>query len=117
MGIQDAIRNHPAIGGLATGVVIGASSVGIINLIRGKGKTTTRKASTKKRTSSPKRKTTRKSTRKSKSSGKKTSNRSSTKKIYTTKNGQPYIKNAKGQAKFISKKSAKLRRKRKGGYY
>lgn len=37
--------------------------------------------------------------------------------IRQTKNGQPYIILASGKAKFISKRSAKLSRKRKGGKY
>jgi hypothetical protein len=41
----------------------------------------------------------------------------STKRIFHTKTGQPYIKNSKGQARFISKKSARSSRKRKGGRY
>lgn len=38
------------------------------------------------------------------------------KKIYRTRTGQPYIKLASGKARFISKRSAKTMRKRKGGY-
>lgn len=37
--------------------------------------------------------------------------------IRQTKNGQPYIILASGKAKFISKKSAKMSRKRNGGRY
>lgn len=37
--------------------------------------------------------------------------------IHTTKTGQPYIILASGKARFISKKSARVRRKRKGGTY
>jgi len=40
-----------------------------------------------------------------------------TKQIHLTKKGQPYIILSSGKARFISKKSAKLRRKRKGGNY
>jgi hypothetical protein len=34
-----------------------------------------------------------------------------------TKNGQPYVIMASGKARFISKKSARSSRKRKGGRY
>jgi hypothetical protein len=34
-----------------------------------------------------------------------------------TKTGQPYVILASGKARFISKKSARLSRKRKGGRY
>lgn len=39
------------------------------------------------------------------------------KRIRYTKNGQPYYIMASGKARFISKKSAKLSRSRKGGKY
>lgn len=39
------------------------------------------------------------------------------KRIRQTKNGQPYVILANGRAKFITKSSAKLSRKRKGGRY
>lgn len=38
MGIQDVLRNHPAVGGLVGGAVLGAGSFGIINIIRGAAK-------------------------------------------------------------------------------
>jgi len=41
----------------------------------------------------------------------------SRKKIRYTKNGQPYIIMASGKARFISKRGAKLSKKRKGGRY
>lgn len=41
----------------------------------------------------------------------------SMKRIRMTKNGQPYVIMANGRARFISKKSARLSRKRKGGRY
>lgn len=37
--------------------------------------------------------------------------------IHYTKTGQPYLILASGKARFISKKSARVRRKRKGGTY
>ena len=117
MGLQDAIRNHPAIGGLVGGVAVGAASVGIINVIRAKARKpakrktskTTRK---KKRTSTTRRKTT----SASKKRRAKALRGASPKKIYKTKNGQPYIKLKSGKARFISKKAASSMRKRKGGF-
>lgn len=41
----------------------------------------------------------------------------STKRIRMTKNGQPYVILKSGKARFISKRSARLSRKRKGGRY
>lgn len=41
----------------------------------------------------------------------------STRRIRMTKTGQPYVILASGKARFISKKSARLSRKRKGGRY
>ena len=41
----------------------------------------------------------------------------SMRRIRMTKNGQPYVIMANGRARFISKKSAKASRKRKGGRY
>jgi len=41
----------------------------------------------------------------------------SRRRIRQTKNGQPYIILASGKARFISKRSAKLSRSRKGGRY
>lgn len=112
MGVQDLLRNHPAVGGLVGGAAIGVTGAGIVNVIggaikkrRAKKKTTTKRASTTKRKTC---KTTRKSTKSKRST--------SSKKIKHTKNGQPYIILPSGKARFISKKSEKLRKKRKGGY-
>jgi len=114
MGVQDAIRNHPALGGLVTGAVLGAGGAAIVNVVRSKRRKKTSSSIVKSR-----RKTTKKSkktkTRKKTTSGRKKSKKGS-KKIFKTKNGQPYILKPNGQAKFISKKSARIRRKRKGGY-
>lgn len=121
MGIQDVLRDHPAIGGLVGGVAIGGGITGIVNIIRGRRKKkATRKATTTKR----RKKTTTKRRRKTVSSRSKSFQKrrkkafrgASSKKIFTTKNGQPYIKLASGKARFISKKSATARRKRKGGF-
>lgn len=114
MSIQDELRAHPAIGGLVAGATIGAGTAGIVNVIGGAIK----KARAKRKTKTSKKRTT--TTRKKRATTRKprkSSRKSASKKIYKTKNGQPYIKLASGKARFISKKSATARRKRKGGYY
>ena len=121
MGIQDAIRNHPAIGGLVGGAALGAGAATFINIIRGRSKAPTRKKATTTTRKKRKTTTTRRKTSKSRSSAfqrrrAKAFRTASSKKIFTTKNGQPYIKLKDGRARFISKKSARLRRKRKGGF-
>jgi len=121
MGIQDVLRDHPAVGGLVGGVAIGGGITGIVNFIRSKRKKkTTRKATTKKRRKATTKKRGRKTTASRGKSfqkrRKKAFRTASSKKIFTTKTGQPYIKLASGKARFISKKSAKLRKKRKGGF-
>ena len=117
MGIQDALRNHPAIGGLVGGVAVGAASVGIINIIRAKvRKPAKRKTST---TTRKKRKTST-TRRKTKSSAQKRRAKAlrgaKPKKLFKTKNGRYYIKKASGQARFISNKAASSMKKRKGGF-
>ena len=117
MGLFDAVRNHPSFASAVGGATIGAGAVAIAGAVGRRRKKTTKKkkASTRKKVGRP---------RKSKSKAKKSFKKrraaafrgASSKKIYTTKNGQPYIKLASGKARFISKKSAKTRRKRKGGF-
>jgi len=64
----------------------------------------------------------RKKNKKRKSSNRKKRNNAdrksrSTKRIKYTKNGQPYVLMASGKARFISKRGAKMSKKRKGGRY
>jgi phage tail tape-measure protein len=117
MGIQDALRNHPAVGGLVGGIAIGAGVTGIVNVVRKRRATP---KTTTKRKSTTRRKTTKRTTKKSGSAFKKRRARAfagaSPKKIFFTKNGQPYIKLRSGKARFIKKSSARSRKKRKGGF-
>lgn len=111
MGIQDAIRNHPSFGGLLTGAVLGAGGISVINIVRRRIK----RRSLKRISKSRRKKSVRKKPTKRKKSTRKTSRKGS-KKIRLTKNGQPFIILPDGRARFISKKSARIRRKRKGGF-
>ncbi len=120
MGIQDVLTNHPAVGGLVGGVVIGAGASGIVNLIRKRRAKPKKTKTTKRRTGSKRRTTTRKSPSKRTSAFKKRRAKAfrgaSPKKIFHTKKGQPYIKLKSGRARFIKKSSASSRKKRKGGF-
>jgi len=117
MGIQDIMRNHPAIGGFVGGATIGAGTTYFLNIIgnrRKKSKTSTRRKTTRTRrkTSTTKRK--KRSTYKRKRA--KAFRGANPKRIYKTKNGQPYIKLKSGKARFIKKSTASNMRKRKGGF-
>lgn len=108
----DFIRGNPlvaiaAIGAGATGLIAGAKA--IRKRRKKKSKTRKKKAPTRRRKASKKRKTKRTTNR--------TKRSRSSKRIRKTKNGQPYIILPNGRAKFISKKSARIRKKRKGGYF
>jgi hypothetical protein len=110
----NAIRNHPFLsGGIGLATLTGGA-VAIAGAVRKRRK---KKTTTKKRKSTTTRKTKRKTAKTTARRRTKASKRINTKKIYYTKTGQPYIKMASGKARFISKKSAKARKKRKGGYY
>jgi len=117
MSILDVVRNHPSFSSGVGGAVIGAGAVAIAGAVRSrsKKKTTTRKT-TKRKTSTRKKSTTRKSPSAAKRRRSSALRSSSPKKIYKTKNGQPYIKLKSGKARFISKKAASTMRKRKGGF-
>lgn len=117
MGIADAIRNHPSFSSAIGGAVVGAGAVAIAGAVRRRVKkrvarrtTTTRRATT----------TARKTKRKTKTPAQKRRARAfrtaSSKKIRFTKNGQPFIILKSGKARFISKKSARSRKIRKGGF-
>lgn len=105
-------KNIGAIAAGAGGLAIG-SAVGYVA-----GRRTTRK---KKRKSTSTRKSKRKGTSKrrntkyARTAGKQKDR--SKRRIRMTKNGQPYVILASGKARFISKRSAKLSRRRKGGRY
>jgi gas vesicle protein len=104
-----------AVGGAAVGAVVGGAATYAVTKAK-----TTRSKSTKKRSrkapSRRKRSGTSKRTRKyARTAGKRKDK--STRRIRMTKNGQPYVIMASGKARFISKKSARSSRKRKGGRY
>jgi hypothetical protein len=95
-------------------VAIGAGAGGLL-IGTGLGLAASKKKSTKK----SRRKSTR-SSKKRKGSYARTAGKrkdTSRRRIRMTKTGQPYVILASGKARFISKKSARLSRKRKGGRY
>lgn len=113
-GAQNVITNNPiasVLGAAAIGGIAGAGIVGITSAVIKKRKKAKR-TSTKK---TSKRKTKRRSTKYARTAGKRKDR--SKKRIRMTKNGQPYVILASGKARFISKRSAKLSRSRKGGRY
>lgn len=108
---DEFIRKNPvtSTATLAGGALLGGTIVQIARKARKKSGATKTKSKTF---------TKRKKAKKPKTTSKKKTNKSkSRKKIHHTKTGQPYIILASGKARFISKKSEKLRKKRKGGYY
>lgn len=106
--ITQFIRENPIVSGAALGGGV-LAGLGIVQRIRKRKKKTRRKKkSTRRKRRSYKKRTKKRKTKRSKRGSKK---------IYKTKNGQPYIILASGKARFISKRSASARRKRKGGYY
>jgi len=121
MGIQDAVRNNPALAGAIGGATIGAlavAGVGAIRRRRKKTKTVSRRKTTRRKaTSTTKRRSTKKRSTSFQRRRSKAFRNASSKKIFMTKKGQPYIKLASGKARFITKKSAGLRKKRKGGFF
>lgn len=104
--VSGFIKSNPILSGTlagagTAGAILGGSA--IVSAVRKK-----RKRSYKRKSKSRKR-------RKSKS--RKSHKRNPRKKIKYTRTGQPYIILSSGKARFISKRSAKTRKKRKGGYY
>lgn len=114
MSILDAIRNHPAISAGIGGASIGTGAVAIAGIRRAssKKKTTKKKTRSKRRDTKSKRKTTTAAKRRRA----KALRSANPKKIYKTKNGQPYIKLKSGKCRFIKKRTASNMRKRKGGF-
>lgn len=115
-GIKGMVTTNPLAslaGAAVVGTAVGVGSSAIVGAVR-KRKTKRRKSKTaRKRSSTSKR---RKSMRRTPRTAGKRRDRSS-KRIRYTKNGQPYVILRNGRARFISKKSAKESRKRKGGRY
>jgi len=119
-GLQTTIKNNPLATGLALGAAGVAGTIGTVALVgklrkkakkRKTNKTSSRRGRTKyKRPNRKKRKV------KYARTARKAKDRS-TKRIRMTKNGQPYIILKSGKARFISKSSARLSRRKKGGRY
>ena len=110
--ITDALKSPvvAGVGGAIGGAVIGGVVTSAI-IKRRKKKSNKRKYS-KSRNSKSLHKRKRKTPR---TAGKRKDR--STKRIRYTKRGQPYVILANGRARFISNKSAKISRRRKGGRY
>jgi hypothetical protein len=98
-----------AAGGAVAGAALLGAGIGIASAVKKK-----RKSSSKKKRA-PVRKKRSKTRKYARTAGKRKD--TSTRRIRMTKNGQPYVILASGKARFISKKSAKSSRKRKGGRY
>jgi len=114
--VTDFIRGNPivstaAIGIGTTGLIAGATT---LFRRRKKKKATARRKKSRKKSNGRKRKTVRGRTGKRRKFGLRKAVRS--KRIRVTKNGQPYIILKSGKARFIKKSSARLARKRKGGF-
>jgi hypothetical protein len=102
--MSDFLKNNigtigAGVGGLALGGVVGYAAARRRNK-RKKSKRRSSGRSVRKRTTARKR-----------------HHYTSKRRIHRTKTGQPYIILASGKARFISKKSARISRKRKGGRY
>lgn len=99
-----------------TGLGLGAAGGALLAKSSSRKKSGKRKARSSKssRSRSPVRR--RKRTRRTPHTAGKRKDRSR-KRIRYTKNGQPYVLLASGKARFISKRGAKMSRKRKGGRY
>jgi len=95
------------------GAIAGGTVVGATLAIAGAA-TKKRRKTSKKKSSSSKRSKSRSGSY-ARTAGKRKD--TSRKRIRMTKNGQPYVIMASGKARFISKRSARLSRKRKGGRY
>lgn len=113
--VMGIIQDHPVGstvvgGGAAVGAVLGTTAI----IKRKRKKKSKRSYSRKKR--SARRNRRRKRSRRTPYTARKRKDRSH-KRIRYTKTGQPYIIMASGKARFISKRGAKMSRKRKGGRY
>lgn len=114
--VADFIRGNPLVSTAIVGIGTTGLVAGATTLIR-------RKKAKKKTAKKRKRKTSKRTKKACKRKSKKKPKRKfglrkavRSKKIKTTKNGQPYIILANGRARFIKKKSARIARKRKGGF-
>lgn len=139
-GIGEDVKTFIAEKPLATAVigagVAGTLAVGAVALVKSRKKSKKKTSKKKKKSKSKKKKKGRKlkfgsKAYRKKYLGKKRKKKikpkyartagkrrdTSTRRIRMTKHGQPYVILASGKARFISKKSAKASRKRKGGRY
>lgn len=106
----DFIRKNPVTSGVgvAGGILAGAT---IVQIARKRKKKTTTSKKKKKSTKKTTKRKTKKKPAKRKRAGTKAGGG-----VYTAKNGTKYIRLANGKVRFISNKSASMRKKRKGGY-
>ena len=111
--IFQRLSSNPVATGVG-GAIVGGTIVGAVAVAARARKKSTRKTASKKRASTRKR-STKRSGSYARTAGKRKD--TSTRRIRMTKNGQPYIIKKNGQAEFISKKSARASKKRKGGRY
>lgn len=112
--VTNFTRSNP----LATGVILGIPSGAVgSSVVRKVTRSRKKKSKSTKSKSRSKRKRTKKAKSRNTRKSKKKTTKSSRKKIKYTKTGQPYILLASGKSRFISKKSAETRKKRKGGYH
>lgn len=104
-----------AIGGAVVGgAITGATVYGVTKAAK-KHRSSTRKRRSKAYKSSKRRSHRRRNYKYARTAGKRRD--TSTRRIRMTKNGQPYVILKSGKARFISKRSAHLSRRRKGGRY
>lgn len=119
--VGDAVSNitNPFVSAIG-GAVVGSAIAGGVALAVSKNNKRRKKAKSKRKNSRKRNNSNRKRRRKSKIKYARTAGKgkdTSHKRIRMTKNGQPYIIQANGRARFISKSSARRSRKLKGGRY
>jgi hypothetical protein len=113
--VTQTISNNP-IASTAAAVVGGATLAGgvalAVSAVKKRKKSKSKRKNSRKKSTRSKRKRGRRTPR---TAGK--GRDRSRKRIRYTKNGQPYVIMASGKARFISKRGAKISKKRKGGRY
>lgn len=116
-GIDSAvgiIKANPVATTVVAGSLTAGAVLGAVALTRKKRKKSSKRKYSRKK-SSRSRSRRRRTRRTPRTAGKRKDR--SHKRIRYTKNGQPYVIMASGKARFISKRGAKISRKRKGGRY
>lgn len=116
-GGLNAIRQNPILSSVvATGAIAGVAGTAIaIHRKKKKSSTKRRYVSARKRAYGRSKRSSKRRPRYARTAGKKRD--TSKRRIRMTSTGQPYVILASGKARFISKKSARLSRKRTGGRY